>query len=112
MKTIVEKCSQGTRLEAEELLKLHDEAPLAALGLLAHEARLRKADPKIVTYIVDRNINYTNVCVSGCRFCAFFEPPRRSQSPTHSGGLGERQGITFGQVHGTVGVCGGLAAGV
>jgi cyclic dehypoxanthinyl futalosine synthase len=43
--------------------------------MLAHGLRLERADPRIVTYIKDRNINYTNVCVSGCRFCAFFKPP-------------------------------------
>jgi cyclic dehypoxanthinyl futalosine synthase len=37
--------------------------------------RMSRADPKRVTFIKDRNINYTNICVSGCRFCAFFKPP-------------------------------------
>jgi len=42
------------------------------LGSLAHKARLASADPARVTYVKDRNINYTNICVSGCRFCAFY----------------------------------------
>ena len=41
---------------------------------------LKKHDRPIVTYVVDRNINYSNVCVCGCRFCAFFRPPDHSES--------------------------------
>jgi cyclic dehypoxanthinyl futalosine synthase len=42
------------------------------LGRRAHEIRLRIAEPKIVTYVVDRNINYTNICSASCDFCAFY----------------------------------------
>ncbi len=61
-----------TDSEALELLRSRD---LLAVGQQAHEARGRYAPPDRVTYIIDRNINYTNVCVSGCRFCAFHCKP-------------------------------------
>jgi cyclic dehypoxanthinyl futalosine synthase len=63
------------RLNRDEILALFREASLPELALPAHAHRMEKADPKRVTYIRDRNINYTNVCVSGCRFCAFYKPP-------------------------------------
>jgi len=77
---IGEKIEAGARLDRDELLYLlgeGKEAPpaLTLLGHWAHRARERKADRSTVTFVVDRNINYTNVCVSGCRFCAFFRPP-------------------------------------
>jgi cyclic dehypoxanthinyl futalosine synthase len=46
-----------------------------SLGEKAHAARMTRHPENIVTYIADRNINYTNICVSGCKFCAFFRPP-------------------------------------
>ena len=46
-----------------------------SLGELAHKRRMELHPEKIVTYIVDRNINYTNVCISACKFCAFFKGP-------------------------------------
>jgi len=76
---IMEKCRQGERLDFDEILGLLTESPLAVLGLLAHERRMEEADPAVVTYVVDRNINYTNVCTSGCRFCAFFRPPGHAE---------------------------------
>ena len=50
---------------------------LLELGLAAHEVRERHNDPAVATYNIDRNINYTNVCVYKCRFCAFYRPPGR-----------------------------------
>jgi cyclic dehypoxanthinyl futalosine synthase len=75
MKRIKEKAVKGARLDAGELEALHQELSLSELGVLAHAMRMQRADPARVTYIKDRNINYTNICVSGCRFCAFFRPP-------------------------------------
>lgn len=60
--------SRLTDAEALELLASHD---LLEVGARAHEMRERVAPGGLGTFIVDRNINYTNVCVSGCRFCAF-----------------------------------------
>jgi cyclic dehypoxanthinyl futalosine synthase len=61
-----------TDAEALSLLRSRD---LLELGSRAHEMRLQKAPGNLATFIVDRNINYTNVCVSGCAFCAFHCAP-------------------------------------
>src|SRR5260370_9143140 len=47
---------------------------LVGLGMAAHQMRLKKNDPRVVTYIIDRNINYTNFCTENCTFCAFYAP--------------------------------------
>ena len=54
--------------EALEMLRSRD---LLEVGARAHEVRERLVPGSVATFIIDRNINYTNVCVSGCRFCAF-----------------------------------------
>ena len=61
-----------SRLGDAEALRLLEQGDLLELGLRADEARRRYHPGDDVTFIVDRNINYTNVCVSGCRFCAFY----------------------------------------
>ncbi|HEV3075444.1 MAG TPA: hypothetical protein VHB47_13575, partial [Thermoanaerobaculia bacterium] len=53
----------------------HGEIDLLDLGMAAHAVRNRWNDPEVATYNVDRNINYTNVCVYKCRFCAFYRVP-------------------------------------
>jgi cyclic dehypoxanthinyl futalosine synthase len=58
--------------EALELLRSRD---LLQVGARAHEVRERLVPGPLATYIIDRNINYTNICVSGCRFCAFHCSP-------------------------------------
>jgi len=63
------------RISTDDALKLWREMDVVELGDLAHARRMRMHPEPMVTYIVDRNINYTNVCVSGCRFCAFYRPP-------------------------------------
>jgi len=63
------------RISTDDALKLWQEKDVVELGDLAHARRMRMHPEPMVTYIVDRNINYTNVCVSGCRFCAFYRPP-------------------------------------
>ncbi|NDY43195.1 dehypoxanthine futalosine cyclase [Dissulfurirhabdus thermomarina] len=75
MDTLVEKVRAGKRLSGEEALVLLEEADLLLLGQLADEVRRQRHPEPVVTYVIDRNINYTNVCVSGCRFCAYFRPP-------------------------------------
>ena len=65
----------GDRLTPQEALNLYERHSVFELGRMAHAARMRLHPDDIVTYIVDRNINYTNVCVSGCKFCAFFRAP-------------------------------------
>ena len=71
---IAARVAQGERLSAGEALTLYREAPTALLGRLADDVRQRKHPGGIVTYIIDRNVNYTNVCVARCRFCAFYRP--------------------------------------
>jgi len=63
------------RLSTDEALVLLEQADLPSLAAAAHAVRCRMADERVVTYVVDRNINSTNVCVSGCRFCAFYREP-------------------------------------
>lgn len=70
--------------ELSSLLELYKSAPLLELGALA-DARRRELHPEgVVTYIVDRNINYTNVCVADCGFCAFFRRPKHGEGYTLS----------------------------
>jgi cyclic dehypoxanthinyl futalosine synthase len=71
---ISKKVEKGGRLEPAEALELYLGAPTTLLGRLADEIRARKHPNGIVTYIVDRNVNYTNICVARCNFCAFYRP--------------------------------------
>ena len=64
----------GGRISASDALALYRGAPASLLGELADEVRARKHPGGIVTYIIDRNVNYTNVCVARCNFCAFYRP--------------------------------------
>jgi cyclic dehypoxanthinyl futalosine synthase len=68
------------RLTEAELLQLFGETNLPALGRAADLARRERHPDGVVTYVVDRNVNYTNVCVSGCRFCAYYRPPGDPES--------------------------------
>ena len=70
---IKNKVLSGKRITEEEALTLFKEAQLIELGYLANEIRKRKAPEKIVTFLIDRNINYTNICTSKCKFCAFWK---------------------------------------
>jgi cyclic dehypoxanthinyl futalosine synthase len=71
---IAGKIRSGARLDAAEALELYRRAPTPLLGHLADLVRERKHPERIVTYIIDRNVNYTNVCVAKCNFCAFYRP--------------------------------------
>ena len=62
----------GHRINAAEALALYRALPTHALGALADGARAARCPDGIVTYIIDRNVNYTNVCVARCNFCAFY----------------------------------------
>jgi cyclic dehypoxanthinyl futalosine synthase len=74
----------GSRLTPETAAILYREAPTALLGRLADDARQARHPGGVVTYIIDRNVNYTNVCVARCRFCAFYRP------------VGSAEGYTLG----------------
>jgi cyclic dehypoxanthinyl futalosine synthase len=65
--------------EFRAYLELYQRAPLLELGQLADAQRRRRHPDPVVTYIIDRNINYTNVCVADCQFCAFYRRPRDGQ---------------------------------
>jgi cyclic dehypoxanthinyl futalosine synthase len=71
---IAQKVLDGGRVDAAEALELYRVAPTHLLGHLADTIRSRKHPERIVTYIIDRNVNYTNVCVARCNFCAFYRP--------------------------------------
>ncbi len=71
---VAQKVGSGERISAGEALVLYRSAPTPLLGRLADAVRARKHPEGIVTYIIDRNVNYTNVCVARCRFCAFYRP--------------------------------------
>jgi cyclic dehypoxanthinyl futalosine synthase len=60
-----------TKQQAIEMLESDD---LVGIGMEAHQMRLAKNDPRVVTYQIDRNINYTNFCTEYCSFCAFYRP--------------------------------------
>jgi cyclic dehypoxanthinyl futalosine synthase len=72
--TVLSRAAEGERLSAAEGERLLLEGSLFDLGLAADAVRRRKHPHGVVTYIVDRNVNYTNVCTTSCRFCAFYRP--------------------------------------
>ncbi len=73
------KVRAGKRLDRAEALALYRQAPTALLGQLADEVRARLHPGNVVTYIIDRNVNYTNVCIARCNFCAFYRPVGSSE---------------------------------
>lgn len=72
---IARKLKQGRALNRRDALFLLGEVDLLALGRLADSVRRRLHPQGRVTFVVDRNVNYTNVCQTGCRFCAFYRQP-------------------------------------
>src|SRR5690606_26755388 len=67
------------RIDRNEALRLLEEASLFDLGIMAEEAKRRFHAPDApVTFVIDRNVNYTNVCNVDCLFCAFY---RKSDDP-------------------------------
>ncbi len=80
---LLEKAISGARLELPELVALYD-VPLPELSSVAHGLRLARTNPDVVTYLIDRNINYTNICNVGCNFCAFYRTPRQGDAYTLS----------------------------
>ena len=79
LQSIIERALAGEHISREEALRLWREAPLHLLASTADHLRAEKvADPEVVTWQIDRNINTTNVCVSGCRFCNFHCKPHQT----------------------------------
>jgi cyclic dehypoxanthinyl futalosine synthase len=79
VESIARKVTQGGRVDRAEAVVLYRDAPTHLLGHLADAIRARKHPDRIVTYIIDRNVNYTNVCVARCNFCAFYRPVGSSE---------------------------------
>jgi len=74
---IISKVSSGQRINEQEALELYKEACIHTLGQLASQKRFERNPEPVVTYVIDRNINYTNVCISGCKFCAYYCAPEK-----------------------------------
>ncbi len=74
IETILKKALDGGRLDQAEATELFSCTDMTLLGNVAQRlARMRtKTDGNVVTYIIDRNINYTNICITDCDFCAFY----------------------------------------
>src|SRR5438034_6816960 len=72
---IRDKALNSKRLGRDEGRWLLTEAPLLEVGALASEVRFARIPDKVVTFVIDSNPNYTNVCVTDCQFCAFYRKP-------------------------------------
>jgi cyclic dehypoxanthinyl futalosine synthase len=72
---ILDRAAAGERLPADDSILLLEEAPLAPLGLIAHQRRMQRCPEKIISFVMDRNISTSNECEAGCKFCAFHVPP-------------------------------------
>jgi cyclic dehypoxanthinyl futalosine synthase len=105
-----DKAASGGRLSADEGLALLESDNLAALGRAADAATRRLHPEPFRTYNIDRNINYTNICTSGCRFCAFsrklddadgyvIEPDELNRKIEETIALGGRQILLQGGLH-------------
>ena len=80
LEVAIDAAYEGQRLTPAQALALLEQAPLHLLGTLATRARTRRNPAPVVTYAVDRNINYTNICISRCKFCAFWRPEGHEQA--------------------------------
>src|ERR1700733_13678433 len=78
MTEVLERAAAGGRISEAEALELYRHAPPPALAQSADAARRAKLPylADTATYIIERNVNYTNVCVTACKFCAFYVPPK------------------------------------
>jgi len=81
---VLDKVLSGERLSTAECTELLESRDIARIGVAADEVRQRKNPGDTVTYIIDRNINYTNVCNVVCTFCAFYRRPGKPDTYVHS----------------------------
>ncbi len=77
---IIEKVASNERINHQEALTLFNEADFLVLADLANRKRQMLHPETVVTFVVDRNINYTNICTSGCLFCAFYRNEDQADS--------------------------------
>src|SRR2546425_5394684 len=75
LEQIRDKILHGKRLDRQDGRWLLSEAPLLEVGALGQEVRLSRIPEKRVTFVIDSNPNYTNVCITDCQFCAFYRKP-------------------------------------
>jgi len=75
VREVLDRALDGERLSDADAVALLRSRDLVAVGRVADEIRSRLNDPARVTFIVDRNLNYTNICVTDCDFCAFYRRP-------------------------------------
>jgi cyclic dehypoxanthinyl futalosine synthase len=110
-----EKVKAGERVSREEAVALLRDGDFLELGMLADGVRWRKHPEPVVTYIIDRNINYTNVCTAQCAFCAFYrdlpskegyllDQEELSQKIEETLALGGRQILLQGGLHPDLGI--------
>jgi cyclic dehypoxanthinyl futalosine synthase len=115
LETVKAKVKCGARLSREEGIALLRDADLLELGMLADAVRWRLHKEPLVTYIIDRNINYTNVCTAQCAFCAFYRDlpskegyvltkPQLTQKIDETIALGGRQILLQGGLHPDLGI--------
>lgn len=76
--------SDSMRLSLEHAVTLYNDAPLHKLMNAAHKRRMDMHPDGRVTYLVDRNINYTNTCTINCQFCSFYRPPGHEEEYTQT----------------------------
>jgi cyclic dehypoxanthinyl futalosine synthase len=81
---LLSDAAAGKRLSPAQGLRLYEEAPLLELGAAADERRRSLHPGNVVTYIIDRNVNYTNLCVTACKFCNFYRPVKSKDGYTLS----------------------------
>lgn len=77
---VVERVFNGERVGEADAAVLYNQASLFTLAALAEHIRWKKHPEPIVTYVADRNINYSNICSCACRFCAFFCAPDAAEA--------------------------------
>jgi cyclic dehypoxanthinyl futalosine synthase len=75
VREVLDRALAGERISDEDAAELLRSRDLVAVGEVAHEIRNRKNPADVVTFVVDRNLNYSNVCVTDCDFCAFYRRP-------------------------------------
>lgn len=76
---LLERAAAGQILSPTDILSLYT-LPLPDVAAAAHEVRLQRSKPDVVTFLIDRNINYTNVCSVACNFCAFYRTKRQGDA--------------------------------
>lgn len=96
LRQIKDKLENKQPLDREDALWLFNEADLLSLGKLADQTRRRMHPDRRVSFVVDRNVNYTNVCTSKCKFCAFY------RDETHPDAYVLSYTQIFSKVHGLV----------